>query len=68
MTQHLVQPGDRYLRPGNPPGIWVVGRRIDRPDHPLHVVLVQEGYSRTITVAVSVLADERRFRKIDENG
>lgn len=65
MTQHLVHPGDKYLRPGNPPSIWVVGRLIDRPDHPLHAVLVQEGYSRTITVAVSVLVDERQFRKVD---
>jgi hypothetical protein len=39
---------------------------IDRPDHPLHAVLVQQGTTRTITVAVSVLGDERQFRKVDD--
>jgi hypothetical protein len=68
MPQHLVHPGDRYLRHGNPPSTWVVERLIERPDHPLHVILVQEGYSRTVTIAVSVLGDERQFRKIDDGG
>ncbi len=62
--QSHVQPGERYLRNGNPPGLWVVVRVIDREDLPPHVTLAQQGSSRTITLAASVLADGRQFRRL----
>ncbi len=58
-------PGDRYLRLGNPSAIWMEERLIDHFGQPLHVRLVEEGHKRSITIAVSVLADERQFRQIE---
>jgi hypothetical protein len=68
MPERSVQPGDRYLRDGNPSSLWVVVRVIDREGLPPHAVLAQEGSSRTITLAVSALADGQQFKRLGQKG
>ncbi len=65
MPEHMIQPGDRYLRLGNPSTKWVVERLMEFDNQPPHVRLIQDGFSRTITVALSVLDDEGQFQRLD---
>ncbi len=61
----MIQPGDRYLRLGNPSTKWVVERLMEFDNQPPHVRLIQDGFSRTITVALSALDDEGQFQRLD---
>lgn len=50
-----VARGDRFEKLGNRPSAWVVEEFVERPDHPLHVRLMEEATGRRATVAVSML-------------
>ena len=59
-----IEPGDRFLRQGSVPTVWVVRRLLDLPDLPPHLHIVPENGHRVLTFAVSALADERLFRRL----
>ena len=64
-SNHPVRPGDKYIRNGNPPTTWLVDRVMNFDNHPPHVCLVRDDTIRTITIALSVLADKQQFRRLD---
>ena len=65
MPMTLVQPGDRFLRKGNPPSSWKIERLMEFPDMPLHVRLFREDRpSQTIVIAASVLDDPKEFNRL----
>ncbi len=66
MSHNLIKPGDQYLRISNPSTKWVVERSVEFDGQPQHIRLYQEGLSRTITIAATVLEDERQFRRLDD--
>ncbi len=63
---HPIQPGDKYIRNGNPPTTWVVDRVMEFNNHPPHVRLTKVNSMRTITFALSALADKHQFQRLDD--
>ncbi|GEO82048.1 hypothetical protein [Pararhodospirillum oryzae] len=58
----VVHPGDRFVKPGNPPSQWQVDQMLEYPDLPAHVRLIELGGNRrTVTVALSALLDGRLY-------
>ncbi|MBK5953009.1 hypothetical protein CCR92_03215 [Rhodospirillum rubrum] len=58
----VVQPGDRFIKHGNPPSTWLVDQTLEYPDIPPHVRLIEQGGNhRTVTVALSALLDNRSY-------
>ena len=67
MTKTSVQPGDRFLRAGNPTTTWIVERLAEFPDMPLHVRLFREDRrTQTLIIGISVLDDAEQFRRLPE--
>jgi hypothetical protein len=67
MPNTPVQPGDRFLRAGNPPTAWIVERVMEMPDMPPHVRLFREDRpTQTLFIGISVLEDTRQFRRLTE--
>ncbi|WP_157879214.1 hypothetical protein [Pararhodospirillum photometricum] len=61
----VVHPGDRFMKPGNPPSIWHVDQMLEYPDLPPHVRLIELGGNRrTVTVALSALLDGRLYSPV----
>ena len=61
MARRIIQVGDWFVRRSNPRLAWVVERVFDYTDIPPHARLVERGGTRVITLATSVLSDERQF-------
>lgn len=61
MDKRRIQIGDSFRRRGNPTTDWVVERLFEYKDIPPHARLIERGSRRVITLAMSVLRDERQF-------
>ena len=67
MPKTSTQPGDRFLRAGNPPTVWVVERIMEMPDMPPHVRLFREDRPiQPLFLGISVLEDTKQFRRLTE--
>lgn len=65
MEKTSTQPGDRFLRAGNPPTAWIVERIVNMPDMPPHVRLFREDRpTQTLFIGMSVLSDNSQFRRL----
>ena len=69
MAKTSIQPGDRFLRAGNPPTAWIVERIMEMPDMPPHVRLFREDRpTQTLFIGISVLDDTKQFRQLTGEG
>ena len=67
MQNTSAQPGDRFLRAGNPTTMWIIDRFMELPNMPPHVRLFREDRpTQTRVVALSLLDDARQFRRLPE--
>ena len=64
MPKRAIQLGDCFQRSGNPYSTWEVERLFEYEDLPPHARLIERGSRRVVTVAVSVLYDDRQFKFI----
>ena len=60
-----VHPNDIYQKVGGTVSKWVVEKVFEYSDMPAHVRLIEQGGNeRTVTVALSALADAKEWRHI----
>lgn len=58
-----VKPGDLFVKNDNVVSVFMVDKVLDLPSFPVHVRLVEQGgNNRTVTVALSVLNDEKFWK------
>jgi hypothetical protein len=67
MRRNPPEPGDRFIRAGLYPTVWVVDRFVEKSGMPLHVRVSREDRpSKILVIAVTVLDDIRQFRRLSE--
>ncbi len=65
MAKTQIQPGDRFIKVGNPDTVWIATRLIELPNLPIHVYLTNERDDLEMqTLSEVALEDRKLYRRV----